>query len=77
MQESKKANERIREETRHHVYVHYQNPNEASLFLAFFLAKEQVYLPFRWVLSAMWLCKIGHFHSCCSSPVLNILLENP
>ena len=27
--------------------------------------------------SAMWLCKIGHFHSCCPSPVLNILLEIP
>jgi hypothetical protein len=27
------------------------------------------------VLSAMWLCKSVHFHSCCSSPVLNILLE--
>jgi hypothetical protein len=34
-----------------------------------------VYLPFRWVLSAMWLCKSGHFHSCCPSPMLNILLE--
>jgi hypothetical protein len=32
-------------------------------------------LPFGWVLSAMWLCKSGHFHSCCPSPVLNILLE--
>ena len=36
-----------------------------------------VYLPFRWVLSAMWLCNIGHFHSCCPSPVLNILLKIP
>jgi hypothetical protein len=36
---------------------------------------RMVYLPFRWVLSAMWLCNIGHFQSCCPSPVLNILLE--
>src|ERR1700733_958118 len=38
-------------------------------------ASRAVYLPFRWVLSAMWLCKSGHFHSCCPSPVLDILLE--
>ena len=36
------------------------------------LSSKRVYL-----LSAMWLCNIGHFHSCCPSPVLNILLEIP
>ena len=39
--------------------------------------EQRVYLLFRWVLSAMWLCNIGHFHSCCPSPVLDILLEIP
>jgi hypothetical protein len=37
--------------------------------------RKRVYLPFRWVLSAMWLCKSVHFYSRCPSPVLNILLE--
>ena len=36
----------------------------------------RVYLPFRWRV-CIWLCKIGHFHSCCLSPVLNIFLEIP